>query len=75
MFEELDMVETVSPIAEQNIPAGAVGTVLLVFGKHEAYEDEFPVPGEEFETNVVTLTADQVRPVSPRASAASRKSA
>ena len=41
MIHELDFVRTVEAVAEIDIPAGYLGTVVSVYTNNEAYEVEF----------------------------------
>ena len=62
MIEELDVVVLTVDIAEHNLAAGDVGTVVLVHGDHEGYEVEFmTLVGETIA--VVTLHTHQVRAI------------
>ena len=62
MIEELDRVVLTEDLADYDLKAGDVGTVVMVHGKQEGFEVEFmTLNGETIA--VVTLLAVQVRPV------------
>jgi hypothetical protein len=64
MIKEHDQVALTVPVPEFDLEPGDVGTVVFIYGDHEAYEVEFfSATGETIA--VVGLDADQVRPVSP----------
>ena len=42
-INELDMVALVVDLAEEKLPAGQAGTVVLVHNNGEAFEVEFPI--------------------------------
>ena len=61
MIEELDVVALTESLPEHNLAGGDEGTVVLVYGDHEAYEVEF-MEGDTWHTKaLVTLTPDKVR--------------
>ena len=61
MIEELDRVVLTEDVADYDLKAGDVGTVVMVHGKGEGFEVEFmALNGETIA--VVTLLAAQVRP-------------
>ena len=61
MVEELDRVVLTEDVAEYDLKAGDVGTVVMVHGKGEGFEVEFmALNGETIA--VATLLAAQVRP-------------
>jgi hypothetical protein len=62
MIAEHDSVETIEPNQNFGLPAGAQGAVIYVLGNGAAFDVEFPIPGQEGETMIVTLEAGQVRP-------------
>ena len=67
MIHELDLVRTVEAVAEIDIPAGYLGTVVGVYANNAAYEVEFlNAAGDTI--GVITLAANQVRAISERAS-------
>ena len=62
MIEELDRVVLTEDVADYDLKAGDVGTVVMVHGEGEGFEVEFmALNGETIA--VVTLLAAQVRPV------------
>ena len=62
MIEELDDVILTCDLPEHDLSAGDIGTVVLVHRGHKGYEVEFTsLDGETIV--IVTLMADQVRPV------------
>lgn len=62
MINEHDMVETVEPVEEFGLPAGAHGAVIHIFQNGAAFDVEFPIFGSEYDTVIATLLASQVRP-------------
>ena len=65
MIKEHDRVVLKTPVSEQGLKAGDVGTVIHVHKKGEAFEVEFlTLHGET--VGIATLTASQVRPVLKR---------
>ena len=65
MIKEHDRAVLTTDLAEENLAAGDVGTVLHVYRDGAAYEVEFvALDGESFA--VVTLERTQVRPVEHR---------
>lgn len=62
MIGEHERVVLNEDIADHNLKAGDVGTVVHVHSDNSAYEVEFLSLSGETET-VVTLEADQIRPV------------
>ena len=67
MIHELDLVRTVEAVAEIDIPAGYLGTVVCVYTNNEAYEVEFfNAAGDTI--GVITLAANQVQAISERTS-------
>jgi hypothetical protein len=65
MIREHDRVVLKSGVAEQNLEAGDVGTVVHVYRQGEAFEVEFlTLDGQT--AAIATLLASQVRPVSER---------
>ncbi|MCS7066697.1 MAG: DUF4926 domain-containing protein [Fimbriimonadales bacterium] len=65
MIRELDIVVLTEDMPEHGLKAGDVGTVVLVHGGGMGYEVEFMTLRGETVT-VVSLHADQVRPVGER---------
>lgn len=65
MIKELDDVVLRADLPEQGRTAGDVGTVVLIHRGGAGYEVEFTALGGE-KIAVVTLRADQVRPVGHR---------
>jgi Domain of unknown function (DUF4926) len=64
MMKELDRAVLTTDLPEYGLHAGDVGTIVLVHGD-EGYEVEFvTLEGETLA--VVSLAADQLRPVEPR---------
>ena len=62
MTEELDRVVLTEDVADYDLKAGDVGTVVIVHGEGEGFEVEFmTLNGETIA--VVTLLAAQIRPV------------
>jgi hypothetical protein len=62
MIREHDRVVLTAPLAEEGLKPGDIGAVVHVYPKHEAYEVEFvTLTGKT--AAVVTVSADQVRPV------------
>ena len=62
MIEELDRVVLTEDVADYDLKAGDVGTVVMVHGEGEGFEVEFmTLHGETIA--VATLLAAQVRPV------------
>jgi hypothetical protein len=64
MIKEHDRVVLKSPIPNQGLEAGDVGTVVHVYKDGEAYEVEF-VALDGHTAAVATVEASQVRPVTP----------
>jgi hypothetical protein len=65
VIKELDPVVLVADIPDYHLAGGDIGTVVLVHQGGEGYEVEFiALDGETIA--VVTLSADQVRPVGHR---------
>ena len=65
MIKEHDRVALTVDLPDYDLKAGDVGIVVMVHGKHEGYELEiFSADGHTLD--VVTVEADQVRPVSRR---------
>jgi hypothetical protein len=54
-------VETLVDNVEEGIPAGSVGTIVHIFQDGVAYEIEFRIPGEEYETVLGTFIAETVK--------------
>ena len=65
MIREHDRVVLKTPVAAEGLEAGDVGAVVHVYRDGQAYEVEF-VTLEGRTAAVVTLEADQVRPVHKR---------
>lgn len=62
MIEELDRIVLTTDIAEYGLERGDIGTVVLVHRNGAGFEVEFvTLNGETI--GVVTLTANQVRPI------------
>ena len=62
MIHEHDRVVLTVPLASDGLEPGDIGAVVHVYPQHEAYEVEFvTLTGKT--AAVVTVTADQVRPV------------
>ncbi len=62
MIHEHDRVVLTTLLADESLEAGDIGTVVHVYPRHEAYEVEFiTLTGKT--AAVVTVTADQIRPV------------
>lgn len=64
MIREHDRVVLKSPIADERLEAGDVGTVVHVYRDGEAYEVEF-VALDGHTAAVATVKASDVRPVTP----------
>jgi hypothetical protein len=72
MINELDDVILGCDLPEHGLRAGDIGTVVLVHRNAAGYEVEFTaLDGDTIA--VVTLMADQVRPIQPRAIAHMRE--
>lgn len=67
MIHELDLVSTVEAVAEIDIPAGYLGTVVGVYANNAAYEVEFLNSAGDT-IGVITLASNQVQAVNERAS-------
>jgi Domain of unknown function (DUF4926) len=65
MFQESDLVVLLHDIPEHGLPAGDLGTVVMVHGKGRGYEVEFATLGGET-IDVITVRADEIRPVKKR---------
>ena len=65
MIREHDRVVLTTPVAAEGLEAGDVGAVIHVYRDGQAYEVEF-VTLDGRTAAVVTLEADQVRPVNKR---------
>ena len=65
MIHEHDRVVLKTPVASEGLEAGDVGAVVHVYRDGQAYEVEF-VTLDGRTAAVVTLEADQVRPVNKR---------
>jgi hypothetical protein len=65
MIAEHDLVVLTGPIADHNLQAGDVGTVVHLYGQNEAYEVEF-VTMRGATVALATVPADLVRAVSNR---------
>ena len=62
MIHEHDRIVLTAPLASDGLEPGDIGAVVHVYPRHEAYEVEFvTLTGKT--AAVVTVTADQVRPV------------
>ena len=62
MIHEHDRVVLTTLLADESLEAGDIGTVVHVYPRHEAYEVEFiTLTGKT--AAVVTVTAEQIRPV------------
>jgi len=62
MIRELDTVVLMHDIDQHGLKAGDIGAVVLCHGDGEAFEVEF-VTGEGLTVAVLTLTAQEVRPI------------
>ncbi|HLX60119.1 MAG TPA: DUF4926 domain-containing protein [Planctomycetota bacterium] len=72
MIKEHDCVALRTPVPEERLEAGDVGTVVHIYKKGVAYEVEFlSLDGRTMK--VVTLEANQVRPVKRREFAHARE--
>lgn len=65
VIREHDRVVLTTPVPEEGLEAGDVGTVVHVYSDGDAYEVEF-VTLDGHTAAVVTLDTQQVRPVSRR---------
>lgn len=65
-MNQFDLVEIKDALAEEHLPAGAIGAIVHVFSAPQlAYEVEFSdLDGRPL--RLVTLTADQIRPAADR---------
>lgn len=64
MFKELDRAVLTTDLPEHGLSAGDLGTIVMVHGK-EGYEVEFvTLEGETLA--ILSLHADELRPVEPR---------
>jgi len=62
MIHEHDRVVLTAPLADDGLEPGDIGAVVHIYPQHEAYEVEFvTLTGRT--AAVVTVSADQVRPV------------
>ena len=62
MIHEHDRVVLTAPLAGDGLEPGDIGAVVHIYPQHEAYEVEFvTLTGKT--AAVVTVSADQVRPV------------
>ena len=65
MISEHDRVVLTAPLHEDGLEPGDIGAVVHVYPRHEAYEVEFvTLTGKT--AAVVTVSAEQVRPVGSR---------
>ena len=65
MIKELDQVVLTADLPDSGLQAGDIGTVVLVHREGAGYEVEFvALDGETLA--VLSLTADEVRPIAPR---------
>lgn len=65
MIKELDQVVLTTDLPDSGLQAGDIGTVVLIHGEGAGYEVEFvALDGETLA--VVSLPAEQVRPIAPR---------
>ncbi|MCI0712657.1 MAG: DUF4926 domain-containing protein [Chloroflexi bacterium] len=65
MIKEHERVALTEDLPEYQLQAGDIGVVVMIHGDHEGYELEiFSADGHTLD--VVTVEADQVRPVSRR---------
>ncbi len=62
MMQELSLVVLIKSIPEHSLMAGDVGTVVHVYPEAKGYEVEF-ITGQGKTIAVITLTAEEVRPV------------
>ena len=72
MLKEHERIVLMTPLPEENLEAGDVGTIVHVYADGQAYEVEF-VALDGHTTAVATLEAGQVRPVTRRDMAHSRE--
>jgi len=63
MIRELDLVVLTHDVEEHNLKAGDVGAVVHCYDDNIGYEVEF-VTAEGKTVAVLTLTADDIRPIS-----------
>lgn len=61
MIEELDIIALTEPMPEYGLITGERGTVVMVYGNHEAYEVEF-MEGDDspYTKALVTVTPDKL---------------
>ncbi len=64
MIAEHDRIVLTGDLPQENLRAGAIGSVVFVHAGGEAYEVEFLTPGGETAA-VATVLAEQARPVGP----------
>jgi hypothetical protein len=62
MIRELDTVVLLAELQDHGLRPGDVGTIVLIHGRGTGYEVEFATLDGET-VAVVTLSADQVRPI------------
>lgn len=60
--KELDIVALLSDHPEHGLVRGRVGTIVHIFGDHEAYEVEF-ADGDGQTTAMLALTPQQIMPL------------
>lgn len=65
MLKEHDRVVLMTPVSEEGLESGDVGTVVHVYQDGQAYEVEF-VALDGHTTAVATLETSRIRPVSRR---------
>jgi hypothetical protein len=65
MLKEHDRVVLTTPVVEEGLAAGDVGTIVHIYADEKAYEVEF-VALDGHTTAVATLEAGQVRAVTAR---------
>ncbi len=71
-MRELDLVVLTRDLPGENLRTGDIGTVVLIHQEGAGYEVEFSTLGGQT-LAVVTLTADDVRPVGDREIAHARR--
>ena len=65
MIQELDIVILLKDCPDQGLVKGDMGTVVMVHGDGKAFEVEFVILAGDT-LGVLTLTVDEIRPISAR---------
>ncbi len=61
MIEELDVVALIRSLPEHSLREGEMGTVVMIYGDHAAYEVEFMDGDSPYRTALITLMPDEAR--------------